>query len=389
MKTIFLVVVVDLIGFGIVIPLLPFYSETLGANTQQVASQMAVFSFMQFLTAPFWGALSDKWGRKKIILITLFGSCVSYIFLSITTSFMLFLLARAFAGAMAGNIGVAQAYIADITDEKNRAKGMGLFGAAFGIGFILGPAIGGMLAGKDPVTAEYSNPMIFAAFLSALAFVIAFIFLKEPNKLKKNKNHFKNIDMSFFKISRIKTMVFLLFIMTFVFAGMESTFAMWSERNLNWGPQQNGWLFTMAGLLAALVQGLAIGPLTKIFKEEFLIIIGFISMFLGCAGIAIYSEFIVTCVSMSLIALGLALISPSLSAVISKSSPYNSQGIALGISQSVGSLARITSPLTAGALFFHFGYSFPYYLGSFLSLFSACFLILSILFFWKKNESNG
>ncbi len=389
MKTIFLVVVVDLIGFGIVIPLLPFYSETLGANTQQVASQMAVFSFMQFLTAPFWGALSDKWGRKKIILITLFGSCVSYIFLSITTSFMLFLLARAFAGAMAGNIGVAQAYIADITDEKNRAKGMGLFGAAFGIGFILGPAIGGMLAGKDPVTAEYSNPMIFAAFLSALAFVIAFIFLKEPNKLKKNKNHFKNIDMSFFKISRIKTMVFLLFIMTFVFAGMESTFAMWSERNLNWGPQQNGWLFTMAGLLAALVQGLAIGPLTKIFKEEFLIIIGFISMFLGCAGIAIYSEFIVTCVSMSLIALGLALISPSLSAVISKSSPYNSQGIALGISQSVGSLARIMSPLTAGALFFHFGYSFPYYLGSFLSLFSACFLILSILFFWKKNESNG
>ena len=266
---------------------------------------------------------------------------------------------------------------------------MGLFGAAFGIGFILGPAIGGMLAGKDPVTAEYSNPMIFAAFLSALAFVIAFIFLKEPNKLKKNKNHFKNMDMSFFKISRIKTMVFLLFIMTFVFAGMESTFAMWSERNLNWGPQQNGWLFTMAGLLAALVQGLAIGPLTKIFKEEFLIIIGFISMFLGCAGIAIYSEFIVTCVSMSLIALGLALISPSLSAVISKSSPYNSQGIALGISQSVGSLARITSPLTAGALFFHFGYSFPYYLGSFLSLFSACFLILSILFFWKKNESNG
>lgn len=384
MKTIFLVVVVDLIGFGIVIPLLPFYSETLGANTQQVASQMAVFSFMQFLTAPFWGALSDKFGRKIIILVTLLGSFLSYLFLSMTTNFVLFLLARAFAGAMAGNIGVAQAYIADVTEEKDRAKGMGLFGAAFGIGFILGPAIGGMLAGKDPITADYSYPMIFAALLSLTAFIIALFFLKEPKQLKEKRNHFKISDLNILKITKIKEMIFLLFVMTFIFAGMESTFAMWSERNLNWGPQQNGWLFTLAGVLAALVQGLAIGPLTRIFKEELLIIIGFLSMFLGCAGISIFSSLLITCISMSFIAIGLALISPSISALISKRTPDSQQGIALGISQSVGSLARIMSPLVAGALFFHLGYSFPYYLGAFLAFFSVLFLVFSINLFWNK-----
>ena len=156
MIALLLVVVVDLIGFGIIIPLLPFYAETYGASPQKVTMLMVTFSFFQFMAAPIWGYLSDKFGRRIIIWITLIGSIIAYVLLAYSQTIYGLFFARAFAGFMAGNISTAQAYLTDITDKNNRAKAMGLFGAAFGLGFILGPAMGGTLAGPDP-----QNPNVF------------------------------------------------------------------------------------------------------------------------------------------------------------------------------------------------------------------------------------
>ena len=150
MFAILLVVFIDLLGFGIIIPLLPFYAETFNASPQKVTMLMVVYSLSQFIFAPIWGGLSDKYGRRVIIWCTLIGTVAAYVLLAFANSLSDLFIARAFAGIMAGNIAVAQAYITDITEKQDRAKAMGLFGAAFGLGFIIGPAIGGILAGSDP-----------------------------------------------------------------------------------------------------------------------------------------------------------------------------------------------------------------------------------------------
>ena len=178
MFAILLVVFIDLIGFGIIIPLLPFYAETFDASPQKVTMLMVVYSLLQFLAAPIWGALSDKYGRRIILLVTLFGSIVAYIFLAYASNLAELFCARGFAGLMAGNIAVAQAYIADITEKEYRAKAMGMFGAAFGLGFIIGPAIGGVLAGSDPASPNVFIPPIMASALSAIAFLLSLFLMK-------------------------------------------------------------------------------------------------------------------------------------------------------------------------------------------------------------------
>ena len=189
MIALLLVVVIDLIGFGIIIPLLPFYAETYGASPQKVTMLMVIFSFCQFIAAPMWGYLSDKYGRRLIIWITLIGSIFAYILLAHTQTLYGLFFARAFAGFMAGNISTAQAYLTDITNKNNRAKAMGLFGAAFGLGFILGPAIGGILAGSDPKNPNVFLPPITAASLSFIALILAIFTLKDTRSVNNiNKN---------------------------------------------------------------------------------------------------------------------------------------------------------------------------------------------------------
>ena len=230
MFAILLVVFIDLIGFGIIIPLLPFYAETFNASPQKVTMLMVVYSFSQFIFAPVWGGLSDKYGRRVIIWCTLIGTVVAYIFLAFAQSLSDLFIARAFAGFMAGNIAVAQAYITDITEKQDRAKAMGLFGAAFGLGFIIGPAIGGILAGSDPNNPSVFLPPIVAAVLSFIALVVALISLKETN-LSVNgfeKKRLKSL-ISALQFPNLRQLILLSFCITVVFALMESTISLWSE----------------------------------------------------------------------------------------------------------------------------------------------------------------
>src|SRR5260221_10370495 len=179
MPVLFAVIVIDLIGFGLVIPLLPFYGEHFSASPLVVTLLMSTYSLFQLFAAPLWGGLSDRHGRRPILLVSLAGGVVGYLWLGIADALWMLFAARALQGVCAGNIAAAQAYVGDVTTPENRAKGMGMIGAAFGIGFIIGPALGGFLAGGDPATARLGAPFYVGAGLSALAFLGALIFLKE------------------------------------------------------------------------------------------------------------------------------------------------------------------------------------------------------------------
>ncbi len=364
-----LVVVIDLIGFGIIIPLLPFYAETFGASPQKVTMLMVVFSLSQFVAAPIWGGLSDKYGRRLIIWITLAGSILAYIFLAYSNTLYSLFIARAFAGFMAGNISTAQAYISDITTKENRAKAMGFFGAAFGIGFILGPAIGGILAGSDPKSPNTFLPPIFAATLSTFALLLALFLLQDTRSvIKPNKNKRIISLLEALKVPKLGQLILLSFIVTVVFASMESTFSLWSERTYNWGPQQNGYIFAFAGVCGVIVQGFFISKLVKVFGESLLCRLGMLMISLGMISVALSYMKFHAYLSMALIAFGLGLFMPTISTLIVNIVAEDRRGWVLGVTQSSSSLARIIGPAFAGIFFELIGKNSPYIMGGLLLL---------------------
>ena len=371
MLILFLIVFIDLIGFGIIIPLLPFYAEFHQASPETVGLVMATYSFTQFLAAPFWGRLSDRIGRRPVLLVSLAGAAASYIWLGFAESLWMLFAARAVGGAMAGNISAAFAYVADITTRETRAKGMGTIGAAFGLGFIAGPALGGILAGADPVHADFQSPAFAAAGLSILALIMAVVVLKESlpletrQKLAKEPPK-KRLEMFRDALGRrnIGLLILLTFLATFVFAGLESTFAMWSRRQFGWGPEQNGYLFAFIGLLSAVIQGSLIGPLARRFGEARLIIQGSLALAIGVFLIPFSQNLGVLIVAMTIAGYGFSVISPSLNSLISLQVGDDEQGGIMGVTRSASTMARFIGPAWAGLLFGVLGRDWPYFGGA-------------------------
>jgi DHA1 family tetracycline resistance protein-like MFS transporter len=371
MPILFLIVVTDLIGFGVIIPLLPFYAEYYQASPADVGMVMATYSLTQFIAAPFWGRLSDRYGRKPILLISLAGASLSYVWLGFCDTLWALFAARAVGGFMAGNISAAFAYVADITTRENRAKGMGMIGAAFGLGFIIGPALGGILAGSDPVNADFRSPAFAAAGLSALAFILTLTILKEslsPEIRKKlselppqtRRQQFRDAITS----PIVARLLLISFLATFAFAGLEATFAMWSRRQFGWGPEQNGYLFAFVGVLSALIQGGLIGRLNKRFGEGKLIVQGAIALTIGIFMIPFSYTLPILVMSMMIAAYGFSVISPALSSSLSLQAGEEAQGSMMGVSRSASTLARVAGPAVAGLLFSFFGRDWPYFGGA-------------------------
>ncbi len=368
---IFLTVFVDLVGFGIVIPLLPFYAEHFQAGPEMVTLVMAIYSFMQFVFSPTWGWLSDRYGRKPILLVSLAGISLSYVWTGYADGLVELLAARALAGIMAGNISAAQAYIADVTPPERRAQGMGLIGAAFGLGFIVGPALGGVLAGADPHNPHVVAPALSSAALSLAALVFALVFLRESlapearreAALKPHAGRFALLAAAW-RGGELRLLVVLFFLVSFAFAGLEATFAMWSERVFGWGATQNGYLFAYAGVLAVIVQGGLMRRLAATFGEKRLLIQGALALALGLALIPFARSLPLLLVAMALVAYGGGTSNPSLSSLISLAAAKTMRGGVLGISQSAASLARILGPAFAGAVFTLAGHNGPYVTGA-------------------------
>ena len=375
MLILFLVVFIDLVGFGIVIPLLPFYAEHYNASPDVVVLVLATYSLFQFFAGPLWGRLSDRIGRRPVLIITLAGAALSYVGLAFAETLLMLFIVRAFGGIMAGNIGTAFAYIADITTEENRAKGMGIVGAAFGLGFIAGPAIGGILAGSDPATADFRTPALAAAALSVVALVLAIVRLKESlsdevrTKIAAEPPASRWTEfLSSLKQPQLGLLIVISFLSVFVFAGMETTFAMWSRRTFGWGPEQNGYLFAFVGLVSAAIQGGLAGRLSKKFGERLMIISGGLLLALGLGLVPLSANIPMLVLAMGILALGFAVMSPALNSLISKAAKDTEQGGVFGVTRSATTMARVVGPAWAGVLFAHIGLDWPYYAGAILML---------------------
>lgn len=367
MPALFLIVFIDMVGFGIVIPLLPFYGEHFGAAPHIVTLLMVSFSLMQFISAPLLGSLSDRFGRRPVILISIAGTSGAYVLMAFADSLAMLFVARAVAGAMAGNLAAAQAYIADVTSPEDRAKGMGLFGAAFGLGFIFGPLIGGILTGPDPAAADYQLAPLAAAGMSAVAVVLGFFLLREgkrpaPRDLRLRDWWTPVTDALGRRDMALLVTVF--FLVMFAFAGMEATIALWSERQMDWGPRQVGYLFAFVGVIAAVVQGALIGPLTRRFGEERVLVAGVVGLIGGFVLLPLSWTLAPLLLATALLAAGFGMASPALHALISRRADARSQGAALGVAQSASSLARILAPALAGVVFTAWGREWPYFIGA-------------------------
>jgi len=375
MPILFLIVFIDLIGFGVIIPLLPFFAEHFDATPSTVGMLMATYSLGQFVAAPFWGRTSDRLGRRPIMLITLLGGGLSYILLGFASSLWMLFAARALGGFMAGNISTAFAYVADITSPENRAKGMGVIGAAFGLGFIAGPAIGGILAGPDPLTANFQLPAFAAAALSLSAFTMAVFILKESlsvdvRRSLSEKPKAKRARQFKDALSRpnVGMIILLSFLATFVFSGMETTFAMWSERRFDWGPQQNGYIFAFVGILSAIIQGGLVGRLVKRFGESSLIVQGAAALAIGVLLIPFSYSLPILLVAMVIMAYGFSVINPAMNSLISQQVGPEEQGGIMGVSRSATTMARVLGPVWAGMLFAVVGMNWPYFSGAALMI---------------------
>ncbi len=350
------------VGFGIIIPVIPFYAEDLGASPTELGLLMAVYSLMQFLFAPMWGRISDRIGRKPVIMIGIFGLAVSFFLMALSTELWMLFAARIIGGFLsAANMPTVMAYAADITSEEDRGKGMGVIGASIGLGFIFGPALGGIFSKTD-----LQMPFYIAGTLSLLTFFLVMIVLKES--LSKEQRHPKDRK----RPGLLKALngpesvlFFLSLFITLSLSGLEATFAYFAAEKAGLGTTELGYIFMIMGLAGAIVQGGLVGRLTKRFGEGFVIQIGiFVSAF-GFFLILFTKDFVTAAIYLTIFGVGNGIIRPAVSALLTKRSKTG-HGSVTGLLSSFDSLGRILGPILGGLLY-TISMGLPYISGIFLS----------------------
>ncbi|MGB5530188.1 MAG: MFS transporter [Ignavibacteriaceae bacterium] len=375
LSLIFLTVFIDLLGFGILIPILPSFAvKELGVDEAAIGIAIAIYSFVQFIFNPILGKYSDKYGRKPVIVLCLFINALGYIIFAFTSSYIILLVSRIVAGIGGSSIGVAQAYIADVTTKENRSKGMGMIGSAFGLGFVFGPLIGGFLSKLG-----YMETGLAAASFSFIAFIVTIILLPEslPDRsgFVDTKRRLLNIDaiLKAFKNPSLAILISLFFILTFSFANIYGTFALLGLQVYGFSDLQNGYMFGIIGLSSALVQGGLIGPITKILGKKRILYIGSFIIMITLAIIPYAGNFLWLAIDGIFLSLGTGMLQPTLLSLISEVTSEAEQGITLGVNQSLSALARMFGPLWGGFAFEFFGYPFPFLTG-------AAFMFLIFIF---------
>ncbi len=374
LAVLFLTVFIDLIGFGMVIPFLSFYAREYGASGTKVGAVVGVYSIMQFFFAPVWGRLSDRVGRRPVILISLTASCTGYLLFAFTHSLTVLFASRLIAGIGGANIGTAQAYIADSTTPENRAKGMGLIGAAFGLGFILGPPMSGILAAIGIRNGLAGNllPGLVAAGLSFTAFLVALSVLAEskPKGLVPRSGVPPQFDRRVWREigtnPLLASLMSGLFLTLLAVAGMEISVTLHARDRFQFKQMDMSYLFLFMGVIVASIQGGLLGRFVKRFGEKGVIVIGASAFVTGFALIPTIWRLPLLYVVAFLFAIGQGLCYPALTALVSKTAPENERGTLLGMATSVGSLARFAGPLLAGFLYDLAGAAGAFYGGAVL-----------------------
>lgn len=396
LATVFAIVFVDLLGFGILIPIIPLYAESFGASEFVVGLLIASYSALQFIGAPVLGRLSDERGRRPILLVSLLGSVIAWTLFGLATSLVVLFVARMLAGLMGGNIATAQAYIADITPPEDRAKGLGLVGAAFGLGFVFGPALGGVFSSPDviavvrsvlpgvvPIT-EFTLPSFVAAAISALNLGLAFLVLPEtrtPGAITERDSRIQQLRDAL-SDPAISGLIASFFLFSLAFSGMESMFVLFTKDLYGYGPTMNGYILAYVGVVIAIVQGGLVGRLTNRFGELRLALAGVGTMLVTLAALpfspavggrlpslgvlGLTAGLVVLLAVLTFLSVGNGFANVSLTTLVSQYAGDEEQGGAFGLTQSAGSIARTIGPVVAGGLYTVGAYWIPFVLGGLL-----------------------
>jgi predicted MFS family arabinose efflux permease len=363
----FVIVFIDLLGFGMVIPVMALYAERLGAADDQIGWLMTGYSLMQFVFTPIWGRLSDHYGRRPLLLLSIAMTALGFLGYAVAPDFKWLVISRVFAGAATANIAIAQAYIADVTPPEGRARGMGIIGAAFGLGFVLGPAMGGLLS-----AVSLSAPGYAAALLAALNGVAAFFVLPEPAERIVGARR-PHLPALFDELRRpgIRRIVLIYLVSVLAFSAMEATFALVAAHRYALDQRHVSWVFAFIGVIVVVVQGGLIGPLTRRFGEKALLVTGLALQGVALAAIPFAGGtpgLLAACVPL---AFGNGLSSPALSSLLSRSARAEDQGGTLGIGQSAAALGRIAGPISATKAYHLVWMGAPYVGGAALMLLTA------------------
>jgi len=366
---IFLIVFIGLLGFGIVIPTLPFVAQNFGASPTQIGLLIASYSIFQFIGSPILGRLSDKYGRKPILSFSLLGSAIGFYLISFAHSLPLIFLSRIIDGITGGNISVAQAYIADVTQGKERTKAMGLIGAAFGLGFIFGPVLGGILS-----TYGFTVPFIFAGTLALLNSILILLIFPESEKpdVRKKAAVFFSLKSAkeILQPAIVAQLTLLFFIVTFSFSLMQGIFPLFTEKLFLWKEIENGYFFAFIGIISVISQGFIIRKLVDIVKESTLIKVSIIILSLSFLGFGISNSVWQIYFFGAFLALSLGIFNTVVQSSISNSSDPEEQGVVLGFVQGLNALARALGPAVGGFLFGNFFIRSPFFFSSIVLFFS-------------------
>lgn len=353
---IFLTVFIDLIGFGICLPLLPKYAERYGAQGWQIGAAMGVYSLMQLVFAPWWGQLSDRIGRRPVLLVSNFGSIIAYGLFGLSaryigdTGFWILVGSRVFAGICGANLSVASAFIADVTTPEKRSKGMGLIGMAFGLGFILGPVLGSQAFKHFGL----AGPGAVAAAICALNFLLGCFILPETRKTEVAPTPRRPRLAQIRHVLAMKEVGFLVgiyFLGTFAFTAFESTLPLLLDAKLRFDEEHVGYVFAFCGIMAAMVQGGGIGRLVKSFGERRLIGASLIVVAISLLLMPLANSLLTLLLALAVFAIGSGINRAPTMGLISQLSPPDEQGTTLGIAQSAGTLARVLGPTVATTLY--------------------------------------
>lgn len=393
---IFITIFIDLLGFGIIIPLLPdFLKNVVQTNEAVIGLIVGIFSLMQFIFTPVWGSMSDIYGRKPILVMSLTGNVLSYflmalVFSGIIPSITLLIISRALAGIFSANLSAAQSVVSDLTTKENRSKGMGLIGAAFSLGFIFGPALGGLLSHKF----GYGMPIFLSAFFSLIAVTLCITVFKEtlsPDLMSKNKKNFKGVTVINFKgvhdvitNRNVGLFVIIFFFITFSYANIHATFLLFAERHdgLNLNSEEVGLLLSFMGIVGAIVQGTMIKFFKNRIGEEKSLITGNILTCIGLALLPFSFNIPIMLAVLTVLSFGNGLNNPMVLGLISQNVGQDEQGSVLGVNQSLGSLARFLGPVWGGFVYQSLGFQYPFLSGAF---FMIIITVFSIVFLKPKN----
>lgn len=400
---VFLILFIDLIGFGMIIPLMPYLATKFGGSAAQVGWLLAIYSLMQFIFSPIWGRVSDRVGRRPVLLWSLFASGLAYVGFAFSTSYEMLFTSRLLAGIATANISTAMAYVADITTTDQRSKGLGLVGAAIGLGFIFGPFLGGILSDlghRLGSEAPYGLgfPALIAGAICFVNLIFAYRVLAEsrkPGALEANESKAAGrftILFKYFRWPLIGQLMAVTLLSGLAMAHMESTLGLFVKEKLMWEVKQASFAFAYIGLIMVFTQGYLIRKIMPRFGERRLLVLGLTLAGLGMFGLSVSSyvgshnstvAFIA--LSMTFLSFGTGFFNPSLSGSISVLLPKEDQGLGLGISQSLAALGRILGPLGGGLAYEWIGQSAPFAAAA-LFMFAGLFIALSI---YKRLPEHG